>query len=215
MPIITKITEQKRTPNRRSIYLDGAFAFGCNVNVVAKFRLREGLSLTSDQIQQIEKGELRQECFDAAMKFLERRLHSTFELRRKLQPRGYPANLIDEVLADLSRLGYLDDARFAQTKAQSAAERKHHGRRRARAELLKSGVRSDVADQALDRVYDDKAETRDVARQLALKQAPRLRKLDPQVAKRRLIGMLQRRGFDYDDIRPILDDVLGRGDDDA
>jgi SOS response regulatory protein OraA/RecX len=43
---------------------------------------------------------------------------------------------------------------------------------------------------------------------LARKQAPRLRKLDPIVARRRLTGMLQRRGFDYDDIRPVLDEVL-------
>jgi hypothetical protein len=28
-------------------------------------------------------------------------------------------------------------------------------------------------------------------------------------AKRRLIGMLQRRGFDYDTIRPVVEEVLG------
>ena len=38
MPTITKIDEQKRRANRRSIYIDGEFAFGCNVNVVARFR---------------------------------------------------------------------------------------------------------------------------------------------------------------------------------
>ncbi len=210
MPIITKITEQKRRANRRTIYLDGVFAFGCNINVVAKFRLREGLSLTREEIKKIEQGELSQECFDAAMKFLERRLHATSELRRKLKPREYPANVIEEVLEKLTRLEYLDDARFAQVKAQSAATHKHHGRRRARAELMKSGVTSEVTDIALNRVYDDKSETRDVARQLALKQAPRLKRLDPQTAKRRLVGMLQRRGFDYDDIRPLIDEVLGK-----
>src|SRR4051812_25125662 len=212
MPTITKISEQKRTPHRRNIYLDGAFAFGCNVNVVAKFKLKEGQTVTPVQLQQIEKGELRQECFDAAMRFLERRLHSTSELRRKLQPRQYPAAVVDEVLADLARLGYLDDAKFAQTKAQSAAAHKHHGRRRARAELLKSGVSSDVADRALDTVYDDKSETRDVARQLALRQAPRLKRFDAQTARRRLVGMLQRRGFDYDDIKPVVDEALGSSD---
>ena len=51
-----------------------------------------------------------------------------------------------------------------------------------------------------------------MARELALKQAPRLRKLDPLVAKRRLVGMLQRRGFDFETIKPVIDEVL-RGDD--
>src|SRR3954468_9807132 len=101
MPTITKITEQKRSPNRRAIYLDGAFAFGCNLNVVVKFKLKEGQQLTLDQIKKIEQGELRQECFDAAVRFLERRLHSSNELKRKLKPREYPPSLVDEVLADL------------------------------------------------------------------------------------------------------------------
>ena len=37
MPVVTQITVQKRHDNRRNIYLDGAFAFGINVNVVARF----------------------------------------------------------------------------------------------------------------------------------------------------------------------------------
>jgi hypothetical protein len=37
-----------------------------------------------------------------------------------------------------------------------------------------------------------------------------LKKLDPQVARRRLVGMLQRRGFDYDSIKPVIEEVIGR-----
>jgi len=79
-------------------------------------------------------------------------------------------------------------------------------------ELLKSGVKGDVADRALDGVYDTH-DSAAAARQLAAKQAPRLKKLDPLVARRRLVGMLQRRGFDYETIRPVIDEVLGTRDD--
>ena len=209
MPTITKITEQKRNPNRRNVFLDGAFAFGCNVNVVARFRLRAGLSLTPDQVREIEFGEVKQECFDAGVQFLQTRLHSRAELYRKLSRREWGDEVIDAVLEDLSRLGYLDDARFAKSKALSAAQHKQHGRRRAFLELIRSGVKGDVADKALDEVYTD-TDTLAVARELAQKQAPRLRQLDPVVARRRLAGMLQRRGFDYDDIRPVIDEVLGK-----
>ena len=58
MPVITKIIEQKRRVNRRNVYLDGMFAFGCNVNVVAKFRLREGMLLNTDQVKSIRAGEV-------------------------------------------------------------------------------------------------------------------------------------------------------------
>jgi regulatory protein len=209
MPTITRITEQKRRPNRRNVFLDGQFAFGCNVNVVAKFRLREGMNLNPDKVRAIEEGEVRQECFDRAMEYLGSRLHSRSELLKKLTRREYGPNVVEAVLEDLSRLGYLDDARFARTKALSAAEHKKHGRRRAMVELLKSGVKGEIARQALDHVYDAH-DSLAVARQLAERQAPRLRKLDPTTARRRLTGMLQRRGFDYEDVRQVIDSVLGK-----
>ena len=209
MPVITKITEQKRRANRRSVFLDGTFAFGCNLNVVARFRLREGLVLSDEQVLEIQRGEVRQECFDDAMKSLQLRLHSRAELARKLARREYGPAVIEGVLEDLVRLGYVNDEVFARNKAQSASDHKHHGRRRAWAELLKSGVKGEVAERALADVYKP-ADSLANARLLAEKQAPRLRKLDPVVAKRRLVGMLQRRGFDYDTIKPVVEQVLGR-----
>jgi regulatory protein len=208
MPIITKISEQKRRGNRRNVFLDGAFAFGCNVNVVAKFRLREGMELSAERVGEIQLGEVKQECFDQAMKYLEARLHSRAELQRKLARREYGPAVIEAVVGDLTRMGYLDDARFAQGKAMSAAHHKHHGRRRAMVELAKAGVRGEAAEKAIQQVYSETDSTA-IARELALKQVPRLRRLDPTTARRRLVGMLQRRGFDYEAIRPVLDEVLG------
>jgi regulatory protein len=209
MPTITAITEQKRRPNRRNVQLDGAFAFGCNVNVVAKFRLREGMSLTADEVQQIQLGEVKQECFDTAIRYIESRLHSRAELKRKLARREYGGPVIEAALDDLARMGYINDARFAQTKAQSAAQHKQHGPRRAMVELMKAGVTGETARRAVEDVYEA-TDGAAIARKLAEKQIARLKRLEPQAARRRLIGMLQRRGFDYDTIKPVVDDVLGR-----
>jgi regulatory protein len=209
MPVITQISEQKRRPNRRNLFLDGTFAFGCNVTVVARFRLREGMTLTPDQVQQIQLGEVRQECFDSAMRSLQKRQHSQAELRRKLTKKEYGETVINAVIADLIRLGYVDDVRFATAKALSAAKHKHHGQRRAKIELMKAGVKGEAADRALADVYREH-DSRSVVTGLIEKQLPRLRKLEPMVARRRLMGMLQRRGFDYETIKPAIDEVLGR-----
>src|SRR5258706_8046262 len=210
MPVITQIVEPKARPNRRRIYLDGKFAFTVKLNVVAKFRLREGLTLSPDQIAAIEQGEIRQECLDRAMKYLTGRLHSRQELKNKLLRQEYSATLIDEVLDELLRLGYVDDQRFAKTKALSAAQHKHHGPRRAMMELMRAGVKRETAQVAVGEVYESNDNVA-AARKLAQKQAARLKKLDPQVARRRLAGMLQRRRFDYDAIRPVIDEIIGKG----
>jgi regulatory protein len=208
MPIITKIVPQKRRENRRNVYVDGRFAFGLSDNVVARFRLREGMSLTEQQVAEIAEGEVRQECLDAGLKYLGMRLHSRAELRKKLMRREFGEAVVEGVLDQLARLGYLDDARFAKTKALSAAEHKHHGRRRAFVELLKAGVKKEVADAALDDVYAE-ADSLGTARELARKKVASLKRLEPMVARRRLAGMLMRRGFDYETVKPVIDEVLG------
>jgi regulatory protein len=208
MAVVTSIVDQKKRPNRRSVFLDGKFAFGVNVNVAARFRLREGMSLSPEQVAQIAQGEVRQECLDRAMKLLAGRLHSRSELRRKLLRGEYGQQIVEGVIEDLARLGYLDDERFARTKAMSVVQHKQHGRRRAKVELIKAGIRTEVAERALGEVYDG-TDTVALARRVALKNAPRLRKLEPRVARRRLAGMLERRGFDYEDIRAVIDEALG------
>ena len=208
MPVITRIIEQKRSPRRRSVYLDGRFAFGCNVNVVARFRLREGMALSVEAVASILQGELRQECFDAAVKMLQSRLHARVELRRKLIRREYCESMVDDVLADLARLGYVDDARFARTVTLAAAEHRQHGRQRAMVDLLRRGVEKETARRAVQHVYDA-TDSLAIARRLAEKRAASLKRLDPIVARRRLAGMLARRGFEYDVVKPVIDEVLG------
>ncbi len=208
MPTITKIIEQKRRANRRNVYVDGQFAFGLNVNVVARFRLREGMTISAETLREIELGEVVQECFDKATRLLGQRLHSRAELERKLARGEFTAGIIQEVIENLERMGYIDDARFATTKAQSAAQHKHHGKNRARIELMKAGVKGETARRALETVYDAH-DSLASARELAQKKAPALRRLDPVVARRRLAGLLLRRGFEYDTVRPVIDEVLG------
>ena len=151
--------------------------------------------------------DVNRQCLDAALRLLKGRAHSTAELRRKLRKR-FELEPINAAIAKLEKVGYLTDAKFAEMKAASSVKNKQHGRRRAKLELMKAGVDHETADRALSSVYDQ-ADTLAVARQFAQKQSKRLLKLEPQVARRRLIGALQRRGFDYDDIKPVVEEVLG------
>src|SRR5258705_3817416 len=155
MAVVTQIAEAKGKGQRRRIYLDGKLALTLKLHVGARFRLREGMNLSALEISAIEMGEVRQECLDRAMKYLSGRLHSTSELRRKLSRQEYSPTMIDEVLEELKRLGYLDDARFAKTEALAAAQHKHHGPRRAMVELMRAGVKRDVAEGAVGEVYEN------------------------------------------------------------
>jgi regulatory protein len=208
MPVITRLAHRKSSPSRCAVYVDGKPALTCRVALVQRLGLAVGRQITSAQIEELRAAELRHRCLDAAVKLLSVRLHSRSELERKLQRKGWQPPLIAAALDELTRMGYVDDRRFAQIKAQSAAEYRHHGPHRAMRELLKSGVDPAVARTVIEDVYEQR-DSLAAARAMAQKQAPRLRRLDRSVARRRLAGMLLRRGYDYDTIRPVLDEVLG------
>ncbi len=206
--LITKITAPKRQPNRRRIFLDGIFSFSCKVNVVARFRLREGMRLSKEQLAAIQQGQVRQECFDQAMKYLKLRLHSRAELAEKLARRDYGRPLVKEVLDQLTGLGYVNDEQFAQALASSASGHKQYGRERARLELLQKGISEVIVERALDEVYNP-ADSAATIRALVKKHLPRLGRLDPTVARRRIIGMLLRRGFEEDMVQSIVEKLMG------
>ncbi|HEX4792276.1 MAG TPA: RecX family transcriptional regulator [Humisphaera sp.] len=209
MPSITQISHPEQRPTIVNVFVDGKRAFSCSTAVAARFRLRVGMELDEAQFDQIKRGQEKQTCFDAAMNALNRRMHSRVELQRKLgQKKKFSPEQIVETLDKLAELGYLNDERYAAARAQSLLQHKHHGRRRAMAELRRRGVAQSVANQALDAVYDP-SDSLAAARKLAEKQAARLRKLDPQTARRRLAAMLQRRGFEYEAVKTVIDETLG------
>ena len=208
MPTVTAITEQKRRPNRRSVFIDKEFAFGCNVNVVARFRLREGMVIGPALRKQIEEGEVQQEAFDDAMRLIRRRMQSERQLRTKLGRREFGPAVLDAVIATLKRLGYVDDARFARDRAADQATVKKHGKQRAVQELMRSGVPKPTAERAVAEAYKD-VDPRTAAVEVAAKKAASLKRLDALTAKRRLIGFLQRRGFDYETIAHAVRRTLG------
>jgi regulatory protein len=208
VPTVTRIVEQKKRANRRSIFLDGTFAFGVNLNVVAKFGLHEGQQLSVEDVEAIQKGSVRQECFDHAMRFIEKRMQSRRELEQKLTRQEYGPAIIQSVIEQLIEMNYVNDARFAESRAESAATYKHHGPNRARMELAKKGVDRETARRAVEEVYEGR-DTMATARELAKKKMKSLARLEPHVARRRLMGMLLRRGFTFDTIKPVIDEAIG------
>ncbi|HHQ49519.1 MAG TPA: regulatory protein RecX, partial [Acidobacteria bacterium] len=96
------------------------------------------------------------EAFNKAVDLLSRRDHLEAELREKLRRRGISTEDIEAALERCRRLGYLDDAAVARRFVEVRAVAKGWGPARLRAELLRRGAASDVAEEAA-RLDDDVA----------------------------------------------------------
>lgn len=145
----------------------------------------------------------------AAADLLARRPWTCAELTRRLQRRGAPAEVADEVVADLRARGHLDDAVFAQQWVTSRSGR-GYGAARLRAELRARGVAGALVDAALADL--DEAGALDRARAVAARRLPALASLDPLRAAARLRDHLLRRGYPAGAVARVVRETLGRAD---
>lgn len=208
MPVITKINVPKKSPGKRAVYLDGVWGFNVSDRVAERCGLVAGMTVSAEEVEKIKGMQGQQKVVDKALAIVSKRMHSQSELEKKLVKAEYSAEQIASAVETLTRLGYLDDLRFAKAKATGAAEFRKYGKRRAGLELVKAGVEKETARQAIEAVYEVR-DSGQVARELAKKKAPSLIKLGKLVAQRRLTGMLLRRGFSFEEIKPVIQEVLG------
>ena len=90
-----------------------------------------------------------------AVRALAGRAHSTGELREKLRRRAERAADVDEVLARLKDLGYLDDRRYAEGFASARLANQKLGRTRVIQDLRRRRVAPSLAERMVQKVYQD------------------------------------------------------------
>lgn len=202
---ITRIQVQRTNSDRCSVYLDEAFAFGVYQDVVVRFGLRKGQKLTVAEQREILAADQVHIAMATALHYLGYKPRTEREVRRKLDEKDLGV-VADRTIARLNELGYLDDASYAHMYVESRL-RRGYGPRRIRMELRRRGVANAQVEEALEEVVD--ADDRlEAAREQAARRWPRLQKVaDPRRRRKKLYDFLLRRGFGYDLVRQVTDEL--------
>jgi len=132
-------------------------------------------------------------CHDRALRLLAVRPRSRRELETRLRSAGFDSEVVAEELARLEEVGLLDDERFAQEFAEHSLARKLSGRRAVASSLAAKGVSRPMIERTLQDMDGDEDAR---AAELARSRASRLSGLPPEVAYRRLVSFLARRGYE-------------------
>src|SRR4051794_10455201 len=93
--------------------------------------------------------------WDYALKSLGGRAQSTGELRVKLQRRAEKPEDVDATLARLKESGYLDDRRYAESFATARLSGEKFGRTRVIRDLRQRRVAPPLAEESVQKVYED------------------------------------------------------------
>jgi regulatory protein len=121
------------------------------------------------------------------------RARSRKELSDKLASRNVPGDIATALLDRFEEVGLVDDGAFARTWVSQRQQGKGLSRRVLAQELRRKGVDDEVAKEALEEI--DPADELAAARDLVRKKMRSMQRLDDQVATRRLVGMLARKGY--------------------
>ncbi len=197
MPVVTALEVNQRDRERIKLYLDDEYVMSLPSLEAAKLAI--GQPLSQPEIEALADAEAEQRAFDRALRFLSYRPRSTEEVRRNLATHKAPDSLIAPVLARLQRLGYLDDLGFARFWLENRARFKPMGPRALGYELRAKGVADDIIETLLADIEVD-----DAAYRAASGQARRNRRTTRPAFRRKLSGMLRRRGFEADTIRDVV-----------
>ena len=132
---------------------------------------------------------------EAALRYLSFRARTRQEVEEKLREKDFDENAVHRAVERLEELRLIDDAEFAREWIRSRQRKGPVGRRRLALELRNKGVSGDVAEKALDELLegiDPYTSAVSRLRRYRLRYAC----LDRTAALRRMMGLLDRWGFD-------------------
>jgi regulatory protein len=131
-----------------------------------------------------------------ALKLLNYRSRSKKELWQKLKGKGFQERHINEVIAFLEETGLLNDEQLASQLLRYGIENKSLGYNGIKMFLLKRGIDKDTVNKTLqDHSHEMEVQA---AKDFTQRKQRVLKNYPSHIIKRRICGMLQRRGFSSD-----------------
>ncbi|MEA1935845.1 MAG: regulatory protein RecX [Thermodesulfobacteriota bacterium] len=157
-------------------------------------------SITGGKNRTLEKAEQR------AFRLLSVRGRSIKELRTRLKEKGFEEPVVEEVIARLIELKYLDDESFASQWARNLAVNRLYGNRRIEVSLSEKGIDRKLILQSIDEVREEISEKQAINRLIEKKvKGKKVIELNEK-EKRRLAQNLMGRGFPAG----LIFEVLGK-----
>ena len=199
---ITALRMQKRNQQRVNVYLEGKYSFALQAILAAT--LKVGQTLSFDEVLEFQRRDGVEAAYDRALEYLSFRPRSRSEIVAYLARKKVPSETASAAVQRLEGAGLLDDEAFAQYWVENREAFRPRGSRSLRFELRRKGIASEVIERATENVDEGAS-----AYRAASERTRRLEQLDYPTFRLRLSGFLQRRGFSYDVVKEVVNQLWG------
>ena len=196
---ISRIEPSKHKQERILVHTEEGDLLRITETELLQFGLYTGMELTPELAEELTAAAKKSERRAYAVRLASSRMLSERELAEKMQKKGSDEEETAEITRKLCQLGAVDDAAYAGVIVRHYAAM-GYGRGRAEQELYRHGIPKPLWEEALEDLPDP---TESIRQFICGKL--RGKPLDRDMS-RKLAAALQRRGFRWSDIRPVLNE---------
>lgn len=205
--IVSKIV--KKDANNVIVKFDNDEQLILSVDVFMQSGLKKNDEISEDRFSSLIQENILFHIKQRAFRYLGRRLYSKKELRTKLLQKKYDKKLVDRVIDYLEEKDYLNDKDFAEAFVKDKIILKKWGEQKLKSELIKKGIQPDVISGVLSEQLSDEVVLSNL-KYIAEKKYKTLiaRGKDKDYVKQKLITFLKSRGYNYEAIKRVCDEIL-------
>lgn len=202
---ITKISKQKKTPDRYNIFLDDIYEFSVSEDILVTFHLRKGLTLSENDINEIMDNDSWHRFYTQAIQFLSYRMRSEQEMRVYFHKKEVTPPIIEGIIAKLKENKYINDSDFANAFVRDRMHQSSKGPVLIVQELTEKGVSISIANEAIKQYSKKKQFEKAFA--WAKKQQKRKNRKSYQQQNEQLKVKLAQKGFDSEVVQAVFQEV--------
>jgi regulatory protein len=187
--------------------VEGKPPFLVDSESVFRHSLKAGDELTEEKVRKVQTEADLAWLKSKAMAILSRRMISERDLRRKLTEESRPTAARDDVIFQLKRYGFVDDAKFAASFIRTQLTHGPKSKLYLKNKLHEKGINDEISNQAIEAEFGSIDEVAAV-KKMAEKKYRTVKTLPPQKARLRVINFLRSRGFSWEIIRKAIADII-------
>jgi len=218
MARITKIKSQKNK-KRVNIYLDGKFAFPLDADNFLKAGLKVDQVLSEKEVEDLIFKNEFQKLLDKVHRLLSFRPRSEKEIHDYLKKKIWKLEfgtwkfhkgkfdikkkLIDKIIKTLKKQKLTDDYAFVAWWIEQRLTFRPRGKLALRVELAQKGIKRDLAEKMIDQMVNELP----LAKKAAQRKMKTYKRLDNREFCEKMTAFLSRRGFSWETIKTIIDQL--------
>lgn len=199
---ISKIT--RGAGGRIEVRFSDGSSFFSPADAIEVLEIEVGMTFDEERFAALTTTMEKAGAASRALSLLAGREHSRFQLKRKLEQRGFSPAAISTALDELERSGALDDSRYAKAWVESRLRRHPEGSAMLLKRLRENGVDGAVSRDAVDEVLRESGD------ELLIDQAARQIMRRKGMTREKLMRALNARGFPASQIFRTADSWFGR-----